>query len=185
MFLSATAVFALLSIAVTSVTAEKHIVTFSNNCGHGTVSFSIRANVLSTGAAYTINGPLISAIAYLQTGPCGFNGEGCTMLETTLRNPTSPDSGTSTDLTLITPHAFSVTTGFGYYNGCDGAGADCTSGSCSTAFHVSTDKTVQVQCQANDVNLVVCPITCYVFHTLTCGQDHLLLVIMRAVIVLT
>lgn len=61
------------------------------------------ANVLSTGGAYTINGPLSSAIAYLQTGACLFNGEGCTTVETTLRNPPSPGAGSSTDLTLIYP----------------------------------------------------------------------------------
>ena len=34
---------------------------------------------LSTGGAYTANGPLVGAIAYLQTGSCGANGEGCTL----------------------------------------------------------------------------------------------------------
>ncbi|KAJ7138813.1 hypothetical protein C8R46DRAFT_1234063 [Mycena filopes] len=111
--------------------------------------------VLSSGAPFTTNGPLSGAIAYLQTGSCGFNGDGCTMVETTLRNPPSPGAGSSTDLTLIPPHAFSVTTGFGYYNGCDGTGADCTSGSCSTAFHVFNDNQVQVQCEVNNVNLAI------------------------------
>ncbi|KAJ6616782.1 hypothetical protein B0H10DRAFT_2219122 [Mycena sp. CBHHK59/15] len=147
--------FALLAVVVTNARAETHTVTFNNNCGFGTPMLIQGANVLSTGGAYTINGPLSSAIAYLQTGGCGFNGEGCTMVETTLRNPPSPGAGSSTDLTLIYPHAFSVTTGFGYYNGCNGAGADCTSSSCSTAFHSSGDTTVQVACQANDVDLVI------------------------------
>ncbi|KAJ7689927.1 hypothetical protein B0H17DRAFT_1201959 [Mycena rosella] len=146
---------ALVAISATSIRAEIHTITFSNNCGHGTPTLIQGANILSTGGAYTINGPLISAIAYLQTGACNFNGESCTTLETTLRNPVIPGGGSSTDLTLIYPHAFSVTTGFGYYNGCDGAGADCTSGSCSTAFHVDSDTTVQVACQSNDVNLVI------------------------------
>lgn len=35
---------------------------------------------------------------------CGANGEGCTMVETTLVNPTSPGSGSSTDITLISPY---------------------------------------------------------------------------------
>ncbi|KAJ7912101.1 Glp-like protein [Mycena leptocephala] len=155
MFSVKTVAVALLAIAVSSVHAETHTVTFNNNCGHGTPTLIQGSKVLSTGGAYTIGGPLISAIAYLQTGSCGFNGEGCTMIETTLRNPPSPGAGSSTDLTLIYPHAFSVTTGFGYYNGCNGAGADCTSGSCSTAFHQSTDTTVQVACQSNDVDLVI------------------------------
>ncbi|KAM5544756.1 hypothetical protein V8D89_001654 [Ganoderma adspersum] len=112
-------------------------------------------NVLSTGGPYTSNGPIISAIAYLQTGQCGFNGEGCTLVETTLVNPTSPDSGSSTDISLIPPHAFSVTSGFGYYNGCDGTGTDCDNANCPTAFHVDNDTHVQVPCQSNDVDLVI------------------------------
>ncbi|KAJ7055999.1 glycopeptide [Mycena amicta] len=149
------AALTLLALAVTGVRGETHTITFNNNCGRGTPMLIQGSNVLSTGGAYTKNGPIVSAIAYLQTGSCGFNGDGCTMVETTLRNPTSAGSGSSTDITLIAPHAFSVTTGFGYYNGCNGAGADCTGPSCSTAFHVSTDTQVQVACQTDDVNLVV------------------------------
>ncbi|KAJ7472907.1 Glp-like protein [Mycena galericulata] len=154
-FFVKTVALALLAIAASTVRAETHTITFSNNCGHGTPTLIQNGNVLSTGGAYTNNGPISAAIAYLQTGSCGFNGEGCTMIETTLQNPTSPGSGSSTDLTLIPPHEFSVTTGFGYYNGCNNAGADCTSESCSTAFHESGDTQVQVACQANDVNLVI------------------------------
>ncbi|KAJ7627395.1 glycopeptide [Roridomyces roridus] len=151
-----TAAFALLAVAVTAVHGETHTVSFTNNCGRGTPTLIGQGGaVLSTGGAYTINGPLIGAIAYLQTGSCGFNGEGCTLLETTLRNPPSPGAGSSTDLSLIAPHAFSVTTGFGYYNGCNGAGADCTGPNCNTAFHVPTDTFVQVQCETNDVNLAI------------------------------
>ncbi|KAJ6509832.1 hypothetical protein DFH09DRAFT_1271358 [Mycena vulgaris] len=155
LFSAKSTAFALLAIALSSVRAETHTVIFSNNCGFGTPMLIQGPTTLSTGGSYTVNGPLISAIAYLQTGACQFNGEGCTTVETTLVNPTSPGSGSSTDLTLIPPHAFSVTTGFGYYNGCNNAGADCTSGSCSTAFHVDSDTHVQVACQANDVNLVI------------------------------
>ncbi|KAI0308458.1 hypothetical protein OF83DRAFT_1019274, partial [Amylostereum chailletii] len=78
---------------------------------------------LSTGSPFTQNGPLVAAIAYLQTGVCGDNAENCLLLETTLQNPTTPGSGSSTDLSLIPPHAFQKTTGFRYENGCDGAGA--------------------------------------------------------------
>ncbi|KAJ7639970.1 hypothetical protein DFH06DRAFT_1478010 [Mycena polygramma] len=154
-FRTKSALIALTAVAVSSVRAESHTVTFSNKCGFGTPTLIQGPNVLSTGAAYTSNGPLISAIAYLQTGSCGFNGDNCLTVETTLVNPTSPGSGSSTDLTLIPPHAFSVSTGFGYYNGCDGAGADCTSGNCPTAFYVPTDTHVQVACQTNDVDLVI------------------------------
>ena len=92
----------------------------------------------------------------------------CLIVETTLQNPTSPGSGSSTDISLIAPHSFSVATGkfpslvadltltrlitgFGYYNGCDGAGADCSGPNCNTAFHQPDDTYVQVACQSNNV----------------------------------
>ncbi|KAF8823312.1 hypothetical protein HHX47_DHR10000060 [Lentinula edodes] len=133
---------------------ETHTVVFTNLCGTGVPTLKVNGATLSTGGSFTSNGPLISAIAYLDVG-CGADGEGCTMVETTLVNPTSPGSGSSTDITLIPPHSFSVTTGFGYFNGCDGAGADCTDANCPTAFHVSTDTGVQVACQVNNVNLAI------------------------------
>ncbi|KAJ7605191.1 glycopeptide [Roridomyces roridus] len=144
----------LFAFAVSAVRGESHTVTFVNKCGKGMPRLIQGSSTLSTGAAHTVNGPLIGAIAYLQTGSCGFNGESCTMVETTLKNPTTPGSGSSTDITLIAPHKFSVTTGFKYTNGCS-TGADCTSASCKTAFHVSTDTQVQVACQANNVNLEI------------------------------
>ena len=88
-------------------------------------------------------------------------------------NPTSPGSGSSTDISLIPPHVFSVTSGFGwvfapssslilakwwvgtyasYFNGCDGAGADCTNQNCNTAFHQPNDTGVQVACQIDNVS---------------------------------
>ncbi|KAJ6514819.1 glycopeptide [Mycena vitilis] len=155
MFSLNAATFALLAVAAGNVAAETHTVTFVNRCNTGTPTLIQGTSVLSTGGAYTVNGPLSGAIAYLQTGSCGFNGDGCTMIETTLQNPTTPGGGSSTDITLIAPHAFSVTTGFGYYNGCDGAGADCTSADCTTAFHSSGDTQVQVACQTDDVNLSI------------------------------
>ncbi|KAF8883278.1 hypothetical protein BD779DRAFT_1540444, partial [Infundibulicybe gibba] len=103
-------------------------------------------NVLSTGADFTSNGPLRS---------CGFNGDGCTIVETTLRNPPSPGAGSSTDISLIPDHKFSVTTGFGYFNGCDGLGANCNNPQCTTAFFQPGDNQVQVQCEANNVNLAI------------------------------
>ncbi|KAJ3725006.1 glycopeptide [Lentinula guzmanii] len=140
--------------AATLATAETHTVTFTNLCGKGVPTLKANGVTLSTGKPYTSNGPLEAAIAYLDVG-CGANGEGCTTVETTLVNPTSPGSGSSTDITLIPPHAFSVTTGFGYYNGCDGAGADCNNPSCPTAFFIPTDTGVQVACQTDNVDLVI------------------------------
>ncbi|KAJ4478904.1 glycopeptide [Lentinula lateritia] len=133
---------------------EAHTVTFTNLCGTGVPTLKANGVTLSTGGPFTSSGALISAIAYLDVG-CGANGEGCTTVETTLVNPTTPGSGSSTDISLIPPHSFSVTTGFGYSNGCDGSGADCTDANCPTAFHVSTDTNVQVACQVDNVNLVI------------------------------
>ncbi|CAK5271655.1 unnamed protein product, partial [Mycena citricolor] len=101
--------FVLAAFAAAGVMAEQHTVHFSNNCGFGTPTLIQGPNVLSTGGDFTSNGPLISAIAYLQTGSCGFNGEGCTLVELTLTNGFS-----SADISLIPPHAFSVTSGFGH-----------------------------------------------------------------------
>ncbi|KAH9474351.1 hypothetical protein JR316_0012809 [Psilocybe cubensis] len=144
-----------LAVFAASVQAERHTVHFVNRCGHGTPQLIQNGRVLSTGGDYTSNGPLVAAIAYLQTGNCGFNGERCITVETTLQNPTTPGSGSSTDLSLIPPLAFSVTTGFGYYNGCNGAGASCNNQNCNTAFHKPDDNQVQVACQQNDVNLAI------------------------------
>ncbi|KAF7292100.1 Glycopeptide [Mycena indigotica] len=151
----AAAALSVLAVAIAGVSAETHTVTFDNRCGFGTPQLIQGSRVLSSGGAYTSNGPLWSAIAYLQTGNCLFNGERCTTVETTLVNPTSPGSGSSTDISLIPPHSFSVTTGFGYYRGCDGAGANCNGPNCPTAFRVPSDTHVQVACQSNDVNLVI------------------------------
>ncbi|KAJ7503672.1 glycopeptide [Mycena galericulata] len=145
-----TSLTGLLAVAIGSVRAETHTVHFTNLCGGGTPTLIRGPNVLSTGGDYTINGPLISAIAYLQTGGCGFNGEGCTLVETTLNN-----AGSSTDISLIPSHAFSVTSGFGYYNGCDGAGADCTEPDCPQAFEDPSQTYKQVGCSAANVNLAI------------------------------
>ncbi|CAE6369004.1 unnamed protein product [Rhizoctonia solani] len=154
---SAISTIILAFVAALGVQAETHTVTFDNRCGYGTPTLIQGGRVLSTGGAYTSYGPLTAAIAYLQTGACGFNGENCSLLETTLVNPTCAGCGSSTDVSLIPPHAFSVTTGFGYYNGCDGVGNDCTSASCcpNGAFCTPTDYQSQRQCQANDVNLAI------------------------------
>ncbi|KAJ4475342.1 glycopeptide [Lentinula edodes] len=142
------------AVLVTGALAETHTVVFNNLCGRGVPTLKRNGVTLSTGGAFTSNGPLIAAIAYLDVG-CGADGQGCTMVETTLVNPTTPGSGSSTDITLIPPHSFSVTTGFGYFNGCNGAGADCTNANCPTAFHNPSDTHVQVACQSDNVNLVI------------------------------
>ncbi|CAK5270796.1 unnamed protein product [Mycena citricolor] len=135
--------FVLAAFAAAGVMAEQHTVHFSNNCGFGTPTLIQGPNVLSTGGDFTSNGPLISAIAYLQTGSCGFNGEGCTLVELTLTNGFS-----SADISLIPPHAFSVTSGFGYFNG-------CTNPSCPTAFFNPDETFKQVGCPAANCNLAI------------------------------
>lgn len=111
--------------------------------------------MISTGQPYTSNGPFSAGIAYLQTGSCLFNGEGCSLLEMTLGNPTCAGCGSSSDISLIPPHAFNVPVAFSYSNGCDGQGAACNTPGCSTAFYVPDDTTVQVACQTDNVNLVI------------------------------
>ncbi|KAJ3890607.1 glycopeptide [Lentinula edodes] len=163
------------AVFIIGTQAESHTVTFQNFCGiPGVPTLKANGVTLSTGEAYTSNGPLEAAIAYLDIG-CGDNGEGCTTIETTLANPTSPGSGSSTDITLIPPyvstllievlslvqslkwysHSFSVGTAFEYYNGCDGAGADCSDIDCNTALKVPTDTQDQIQCEVDNVNLAI------------------------------
>ncbi|KAF9465152.1 glycopeptide [Collybia nuda] len=131
--------------AVVGAQAERHTVHLENRCGFGTPTLIQGPNTLSTGNDFTIN------------GNCLFNGERCTLIETTLKNPTSPGGGSSTDISLIPPHAFSVTSGFRYSNGCDGAGHTCDNANCDTAFHKFDDNGVQVACQVNDVLYVPMP----------------------------
>ncbi|KAJ7138229.1 hypothetical protein C8R44DRAFT_341920 [Mycena epipterygia] len=145
----------LAAVFVSNANAENHTVTFINNCGFGTPMLIQGSNVLSTGAPFVIDGPLIGASAYLQTGACGFNGEDCTLVETTLINPTFPGGGSSTDISLLSPHAFSVTTGFRYFGGCQPAGADCTSANCVEAFHEQGDPPVQVPCELDNAGLTI------------------------------
>ncbi|EMD37829.1 hypothetical protein CERSUDRAFT_114477 [Gelatoporia subvermispora B] len=154
MSLTLVTAFAAVLFATAGVNAETHTVRFNNQCGHGTPQLILNGAVVSTGQDYTSNAP-ISGIAYLQTGDCGFNGEECTMVEMTLINPTTPGGGSSTDITLIAPHAFSVQTSFSYFNGCDNTGANCASSTCDTAFFQPNDNQVQVQCETNNVDLLI------------------------------
>ncbi|KAF9478125.1 glycopeptide, partial [Pholiota conissans] len=142
----------LAAIAITT-NAEIHVVHFVNNCGFGTPTLIQGGTVLSTGGDFISDGPLIAAIAYLQTGTCGSNGENCTLIETSLINPRSPGSGSGSDISLIPPHSFSVASGFWYFNGCEGSGADCTNPDCPTASHHPNDGLLQVVCEENNVNL--------------------------------
>ncbi|PCH44510.1 hypothetical protein WOLCODRAFT_38445, partial [Wolfiporia cocos MD-104 SS10] len=155
MFFKLTVAMVAIAAALVPARAETHTVTFTNNCGYGTPYLRAQnGDVLSTGGAYTIDEALIGAIAYLQTGDCGANGENCIIVETTLENGYS-----STDLSLIPPYVHQATSlllmNFSYYNGCDGAGADCTSADCTDAFHESDQTWVQVGCPVDNCDLAI------------------------------
>ncbi|KZT64574.1 hypothetical protein DAEQUDRAFT_678342 [Daedalea quercina L-15889] len=138
--------------AFVRVQAETHTVSFVNDCGYGTPYLWGPNGVFyySGEGTYTFDSEAPGLIAYLQTGNCGNDGEYCTLVEASLINGAS-----SADISLVPPHEFSVTSGFGFYGGCDGAGADCTSADCPEAF-VSADQTYkQVGCSAENVNLAI------------------------------
>ncbi|KAI0030058.1 hypothetical protein K488DRAFT_33100, partial [Vararia minispora EC-137] len=137
--------------AASGVLAEMHTVEFYNLCGSGTPVLMQNGVVLSTGAAYTSDGPLMSILAFLQTGACGPNGENCTVVQANLTNPTCVGCGSAAAVNLFPPYAFSKTTGLGFYNGCDGAGIDCTSPSCPI-YDVTTGLRT-VRCQTDNVSL--------------------------------
>ncbi|KAK0209937.1 glycopeptide [Armillaria fumosa] len=137
-------------------TAESHTVKLINQCGTGTPTLSQNFVILSTGADYTATGPFESAIAWLETNDCGFNGRYCTIVEITLKNPTAPGAGSSVDLSIIKPNnVFNVPASFSYFNGCDGQGKSCSSSDCVDAFHTATDWDALVQCEDDDVGIII------------------------------
>ncbi|KAI0030950.1 hypothetical protein K488DRAFT_37100, partial [Vararia minispora EC-137] len=150
-FLQAVTVLLLTSVA--HVQAETHTIRFDNQCGQGTPILILGGQIVSNGSEYSTSGNALSGIAYV--GECGFNGEGCSLIEFTLNNPICVGCGSSADISLIPPHAFNVPTTFSYFNGCDGQGATCNSATCNTAFFKSDDNQVQVGCQTDNVGLLV------------------------------
>ncbi|CAA7261876.1 unnamed protein product [Cyclocybe aegerita] len=152
---STAALYFSLVLSAVSVFAEKHTIRFDNRCGYGTPQLIQKGIILSRGEPFTSSGPFWAGVAYLQTGNCLLNGEGCTLVEMSLANPACPGCGSSADISLIPPLGFSVPTTFSYYGGCDGQGATCSSAKCRTAFFVPDDNHVQVQCQENDANLLI------------------------------
>ncbi|KAF9465167.1 glycopeptide, partial [Collybia nuda] len=141
--------------AVVGAQAESHTIHFDNRCGFGKPTLISGDKILSTGGDFTIDGPLKLAIAYAKWPcNCGLQGENCTLIETTLINPTSPGTGSGTDISLIPPHAFSGPASFMYYNGCDGKGVKCNP-TCNGAAHNPSDPFLQTICLVNDVNLAI------------------------------
>ncbi|CCM03050.1 uncharacterized protein FIBRA_05169 [Fibroporia radiculosa] len=109
------------AVATVLVRGESHTITFINKCGYGTpYLWGPGGALLSTGDAYTSNGPADDLIAYLQIGTqtfsnnpvslyssfdagvCGDNGENCTLIGATLSN----DDGSSGYISLIPPYFF-------------------------------------------------------------------------------
>lgn len=151
----ATLVLALALTAPAIANAESHTVHFVNNCGFGTPMLIQGANVLSTGQDYTSQGPLSSAIAYLQhDNVCSFNGEHCSLLEMTMVNPTVPGGGSSADISLIPPHAFNVPVAFEFPQ-CSGTKVVCSDANCPTAFFHPDDTWVQRACQENNAGITI------------------------------
>lgn len=79
---------------------------------------------------------------------------------------------------IASRHEFSVTSGFGYYGGCDGAGADCTCilecedyalifyagtyNGCPQAMYNPNETYKQVGCSTDNVRLsLILPLICY------------------------
>ncbi|KAJ7456362.1 hypothetical protein B0H11DRAFT_2244054 [Mycena galericulata] len=141
-----------LAIAIHSVHAETHTVHFVNQCGFGSPTLVQGSTVLSSGGAvrtdYTSEGPLLNAIGYLQTGDCGLDGEGCTTVATNLTNGDSS--------TIISFGSLAVSTGFTYFNGCDGLGEDCTLPFCIGSQPIGSGQpTPPVVCTAPNVDLEI------------------------------
>lgn len=136
------------AVTFTGVRAETHTATFTNQCGYGTPNLSGPNGVLSsTGQAVTFNSPAEGLYAYLQTGNCGSNGEGCPVVNASLVNG---DSCASTE--ILPPD----TIGFCFYNGCDGVGFDCTS---RPTDPITGQEVYSACCAADNVDLAItfCP----------------------------
>ncbi|KAH9830061.1 glycopeptide [Rhodofomes roseus] len=136
---------------------EQHIVSIVNNCGKGypVLGGLDGRQFYPTSEPVVFVGPALGLFSYLQytdddgNNVCEQNGEGCTTIEASLNS-----NGSSADISLVPPHAFSVTTGFGYYDGCDGAGLDCTNADCPGAKkHNSSQGWLPISCSAANVSL--------------------------------
>ncbi|PIL32328.1 hypothetical protein GSI_05574 [Ganoderma sinense ZZ0214-1] len=141
---------------ILSVRGETHTIHFVNQCGFGTPTLVSDGVILPTGADVTVNGP-INAVAYLQTGSCSLNGENCTTVDISLANanPSDPGSGSSVAIDLFPPHSYSAPTGFGYYNGCDGTGEDCTNPNCGLPGVPPSGGPTPIVCTTDNVNIAI------------------------------
>ncbi|KZO97734.1 hypothetical protein CALVIDRAFT_58866 [Calocera viscosa TUFC12733] len=129
---------ALLSFSMLAavVIAESHTIEFTNNCGFGTPTLVVDGTVVSTGDAYTANGPITDAFAFLQSGSCGANGESCAVLEPYLCNAAdSGCNGSYVDLEITPPYSLSPEFRWYFYgNDCAGEGVTCNDDQCAIVF---------------------------------------------------
>ncbi|TDL18828.1 hypothetical protein BD410DRAFT_686748, partial [Rickenella mellea] len=82
---------------------------------------------------------------------CGFNGENCTVLETSLQIPTSPDTGSETDISLTAP---CTTNGYAFKILCPRNPTGSTA-NLTEAFHEPGNPPAQAVWQANNVDLAI------------------------------
>ncbi|KAN0101273.1 hypothetical protein V8E55_001257 [Tylopilus felleus] len=152
-FLAPVAVTFVLALRANADSAETHTIKFINKSVISSPSLMYNGqDVLNGSDTYTSTGTYSGIAFSSRLGPCNTNGENCVLLETTLINPTCAGCGSSTDISLIPPHAYNVETSFAYYNGCDGQGQTCSGPNCtSSAFFASNDNFVQVECQITNV----------------------------------
>ncbi|KZT64572.1 hypothetical protein DAEQUDRAFT_732416 [Daedalea quercina L-15889] len=130
--------------AVSDVHAESHTLSITNDCGYGApYLWGPNGTLYSSGeTSYTFNGPAPGLYSYLQTGSCGANGEGCTVVNASLVNG---DSCADIDTNLATPSDVAVE--FEFYNGCDAIGSHCTTLECPIEQPVC--------CSADNVDLAI------------------------------
>ena len=118
------------------------------------LTITLRQQVPSNRYAAHREPPVFSVLIASLPGLCGINGENCTAVDISLANaiPSDPGSGSSAAVDIVPPHAFTSVTGFGYYNGCDGAGQYCTNPNCIEEIPGPPPKTiVPVFCQTDNV----------------------------------
>jgi len=80
---------------------------------------------------------VLSLERFLQTGDCGNNGEGCTLIDINLEN------GNSTASISGPPY---LDIGISFYNGCDTVTAQCTTSQCPEEV---------ISCAAPNVDLAI------------------------------
>lgn len=132
--------FAIAALSAAVVKAESHTVSFINNCGYGLPTLEQGGESIGINENYTYinDGPLTNAVAYLDTGDCGFYGSGCTSFDFTLEN------GDSSAIYAL--NGYNVPGGFQYYHGCSGS-FNCTNENCG-------DLLIQeIDCSANNVDI--------------------------------